>query len=216
MGVPGLPDEPLTNRAARRLIPLRVMGWISLASLVLFLSLTAIELWAPRAAVRLAGWGMLPGAVLRPARPAERPERGFPAPVVVTEKDPRLDGPKGRPLVGLSGRFDPQSPLDTLIPGEATNVGLKVSVDARHRDKVSGRGAQPVTDPVAAEEGARALARAEAAVDFRRAVLKHRFRIAVGIAAFTAFIMFVGSGFLASLFRPHPGRWTGKKGADGF
>lgn len=210
MGVPGLPDAPLTNKAARRLIPLRVMGWISLAALALFLSLTAIELWAPRAAVRLAGWGMLPGAVLRAARPAERPERGFPAPTVVAEKDIRLDGPKGRPLSGLSGRFDPQSPMDVLIRGEATNVGLKVSPDAKHRDKVSGRGAQPVTEPVAAEERAQALSRAEAAVDFRRAVLKHRFKLAFGTAAVTAYMMFVGSGFLASLFRPHPGRRAGR------
>ena len=215
MGVPGLPDAPLTNRANRRLIPLRLLGWLSLAALALFLSLTAVELWAPRAAVRLAKWGMLPGAVLRPARPAERPERGFPAPVVVAQKDPRLDGPKNRPLVGVSGRFDPGSPMDVLIPGEAVNVGLKVSPDARRRDTVSGRGAQPVTEPVDEEARARALARAEAAVDFRRAVLKHRFRIAVAIAAVTAFMMFVGSGFLASLFRPHPGRWMGKKGADG-
>lgn len=216
MGVPGLPDAPLTNRADRRMIPLRVMGWLSLGALGLFLSLTAIELWAPRAAARLARWGMLPGAVLRPARPAESPERGFPAPRVVAERDPRLDGPKGRPLVGVSGRFDPQSPMDILIPGEAVNVGLKVSPDAKHRDKVSGRGAQPVTEPVDQDAGARAWARAEAAVNFRRAVLKHRFKLAVGIAAVTAFMMFVGSGFLASLFRPHPGRWTGKKGADGF
>ncbi|TBR21366.1 hypothetical protein EPO15_10470 [bacterium] len=207
MGPPP-PLVGLTNREARRQAPLRLLGWLTLAAVGVFLALSGITLWAPRAALRLAGWGLLPWATVRPARPAERPERGFPTPPVLGERDPRLDGPRGRPLVGLSGRADPQSPMDVLIPGEAVNQGLKVSPDARHRDKISGRGAVPVTSPEAA-------AREEAAEGLRRSVLEHRFKIALAIAAVTALFMFVGSGFVASLFRPHPGRWTGKRNADG-
>lgn len=203
--------EGLTNRAARRRIPFRLFGWMTMAAVALFLLLTGVELWAPRTAVRLARWGVLPWTRVVPARRAERPEAGFPAPVVVERKDVRLDGPKGRPLVGVSGRFDAGSPMEVLIPGEAVNQGLKVRQDARHRDKISGRGAEPVTDPVADEARARARAEDDAAAGLRRAVLTHRFRIALAILAATAFMMVVGSGFLASFFRPHPGRWTGKR-----
>lgn len=205
----------LTNRAARRQVPFRLLGWLAMAAVALFLALTAVELWAPRAALRLASWGLLPWARVLPARPGERPDRARPAPPVVGEKDPRLDGPPGRPLVGVSGRFDPGSPMEVLIPGESVNMGLKVRQDARHRDRISGRGAEPVTDPAADEARAKARAAEDAASDLHRAVLEHRFRIALAVLAATAFMMFVGSGFVASFFRPHPGRWTGKRGPDG-
>jgi hypothetical protein len=196
----------LTNKAARREVPVRLVGWLAMAVVALFLLLTGIELWSPRAALRLAGWGLLPGAKVAAARPAERPEPGFPAPVVVERRDVRLDGPKGRPLVGVSGRFDAGSPMEVLIPGEAVNVGLKVRPDARRRDKISGRGAEPVTDPAADEARTRVRAEDAAAAGLRRAVLEHRFRIALAVLAVTAFMMFVASGFAASLFRPHPGK----------
>lgn len=205
----------LTNRAARRQVPFRLFGWLAMAAVGTFLMLTGIELWAPRAALRLAGWGLLPWAKVVPARRAERPEAGFPAPVVVERRDVRLDGPKDRPLVGVSGRFDAGSPMEVLIPGESVNVGLKVRQDARRRDRISGRGAEPVTDPAADEARARVRAEDDAASALRRAVLEHRFRIALAVLAATAFMMFVGSGFVASFFRPHPGRWTGKRGPDG-
>lgn len=208
MAVP--PLFGLTNRAARRQVPFRLLGWLGLGVVLVFLLLTGIELWAPRAALRLAGWGLLPWTRVLPARPAERPERGFPAPVVLGRKDARLEGPGDRPLVGVSGRFDPGSPMDVLIPGESVNAGLKVSQDARRRDRISGRGAEPVTEP-AAEPRAAAERLADAAERVRRLELKARFKIALAIAAVTAFMMFVGSGFAASLLRPHPGRWTGKR-----
>lgn len=202
----------LTNKAARRQVPLRLLGWLTLAAMGVFLLLTGIELWAPRAAVRLARWGLLPWAAVRPGRPAERPEPAVPAPLVVARKDVRLDGPKDRPLAAVSPRFDAGSPMEVLIPGESVNMGLKVSPDARRRDRLSGRGARPVTEAEEAAEPARTDAgpRAEADDGLRRAVLKHRFRLALAVLAATGFMMFVGSGFLASLFRPHPGRWTGK------
>lgn len=209
------PLAGLTNRAARRQIPLRLLGWLTLAAMGVFLFLTGVELWAPRAAVRLARWGLLPWASVRPGRPAERPEPGVPAPLVVSRRDVRLEGPQDRPLAAVSPRFDPGSPMEVLIPGESVNMGLKVAPDARRRDRLSGRGAPPVVEPAAeaAAEEARTAARprAEAGDGLRRAVLKHRFRLALAILAATGFMMFVGSGFLASLFRPHPGRWTGKR-----
>ena len=211
MGAPRLSSAPLTNKAARRQIPFRLLGGLGLCSLGVFLGLTAIELWAPRAAVRLASWGLLPWATVLPARPAERPERGFPVPMVLGQKDVRLEGPKDRPLIGVSGRSDPGSPMGILIPGESVNMGIKVGADARRRDRISGRGAEPVTAPAVAEVAVRARARADAAADVRRAVLAHRFRLALAIAAAGAFFMFVSSGFLASLFRPHPGTLRDKQ-----
>lgn len=204
------PLAGLTNRAARRQVPLRLLGWLTLGAMGVFLFLTGVELWAPRAAVRLARWGLLPWAKVRPGRAAERPEPGVPAPLVVARRDIRLEGPQDRPLAAVSPRFDAGSPMEVLIPGESVNMGLKVSPDARRRDRLSGRGASPVTEAAAEEARTAARSRAEAEDGLRRAVLKHRFRIALAVLAGTAFMMFVGSGFLAALFRPHPGRWTGK------
>lgn len=45
----------------------------------------------------------------------------------------------------------------------------------------------------------------------RRILLKRRFNVALGIVAVVSFMMFVGSGFLASLMRPHPSTLRDKR-----
>ncbi|TPW18991.1 MAG: hypothetical protein FD126_3134, partial [Elusimicrobia bacterium] len=73
------------------------------------------------------------------------------------------------------------------------------------RSVVSGAGAPPV-DGGPASEAALALSaeREDYETRLRRLLLKRRFNVALGIVAVVSFVMFVSSGFLASLLRPHP------------
>ena len=204
---PQLPRAVLTNRAERGLRVFRLLGWLTLAALVSFLSLTAAELWAPRTAARLADFGLLPKPRPMPAPAAvvRPPEEPLPTTPVREVRDPRLGDAPGRPLVALSGKFDPNSPLEVLIPGESVNAGVKVRQDARRRSVVSGSGA-PSVDGGAGSAPAAALAaeRDDYETRLRRLLLKRRFNVALGVVAAVSFVMFVSSGFLASLLRPHP------------
>lgn len=204
---PQLPRSVLTNRAERGLRVFRLLGWLTLAALVSFLSLTAAQIWAPRTAARLAEFGLLPKPPRKPA-PAEvvrPPEEPLPTTPVREVRDPRLGDAPGRPLVALSGKFDPNSPMEVLIPGESVNAGVKVRQDARRRSAVSGRGAPPVDGGAGSEAApAPAAEREDPESRLRRILLKRRFNVALGIVAVVSFVMFVSSGFLASLLRPHP------------
>lgn len=153
-------------------------------------------------AARLSSWGVLPSE-RPPSESAGRPGGASPRGWVVDERDPRLDGPADRPLAGVSGRSDPGSPMDVLIPGEAVNVGLKVEQDRRRRDRLSGAGAPGIVDDAEAER-LRAEADALAAQDEERraAFLRARLRAALAAAAAGAFIALVRSGFAVSLLRP--------------
>lgn len=203
MGAPELFSRaPLTNKEARRRLLRKLPLWAAAAALAGFVALTAVELWMPRTAARLASWGVLPGASVVPGRPGEavpRPSAGAP---VRDGRDPRLDGPADRPLAALSGRADPGSPMDVLIPGEAVNAGLKVRPDARRRDRISGAGAPSVVDEEAERLREAAAARAAAADEARREVLRGRLRAAAAAAALGLFIALVPSGFLRSLLLP--------------
>lgn len=203
MGAPELFSRaPVTNKEARRRFARRLPLWAAAAALAVFVLLTAVELWMPRTAARLASWGLLPGATAVPARPGEEPAPPAAGGPVRDGRDPRLDGPADRPLAGVSGRADPGSPMDVLIPGEAVNVGLKVRADARRRDRISGTGAPSLVDEEAERLREAAAARAAAAEEARRDVLRGRLRAAAAAAALGLFIAFVPSGFLRSLLLP--------------
>lgn len=204
---PQLPRAVLTNRAERWLRVFRLLGCLTLAALVSFLALTAAELWAPRTAARLADFGLLPKPRPKPAPAAiiRPPEEPLPTTPVREVRDPRLGDAPGRPLAALSGKFDPNSPMEVLVPGESVNAGIKVRQDARRRSTVSGSGAPPVDGRTGSEPAlAPPAARDDYEARLRRLLLKRRFNVALGIVAVVSFVMFVSSGFLASLLRPHP------------